>query len=97
MKAKQPSEPEKVDAYMKRLKHPLGSVVEALRQVILSTDREIGRDQVERSLLLLFRRDEILRAKGVQAIPDRVQSLSKGLYSPGVSQWGSGKRQIGTS
>ena len=49
MKAKQPlltkpSEPDKVDAYMKRLKHPLTDVVEALRQVILSTDHEIGEE-----------------------------------------------------
>jgi hypothetical protein len=49
MKAKQtlftkPSEPDKVDAYMQRLKHPLGDVVEALRQAILSTDRGIGEE-----------------------------------------------------
>jgi hypothetical protein len=49
MKAKQrllakPSQPNKVDAYMQRLRHPLGSVVEALRQVILSTDHEIGEE-----------------------------------------------------
>jgi len=49
MKAKQttltkPSEPEKVDAYMQGLKHPLANVVEALRKIILSTDREIGEE-----------------------------------------------------
>jgi len=49
MKAKQnsltkPSEPEKVDAYMQGLKHPLADVVEALRRIILSTDREIGEE-----------------------------------------------------
>ena len=49
MKAKQsmstkPSEPEKVNAYMQKLKHPLAGVVEALRQVILSTDGEIGEE-----------------------------------------------------
>jgi hypothetical protein len=49
MKAKQttltkPSEPEKVDAYIKGLKHPLAKVVEALRKIILSTDREIGEE-----------------------------------------------------
>ena len=38
------SEPEKVDAYMKALKHPLADVVEALRQIILSTDKEIGEE-----------------------------------------------------
>ena len=39
-----PSEPDKVDAYMKKLKHPLADVVEALRRIILSTDREIGEE-----------------------------------------------------
>jgi hypothetical protein len=38
------SEPEKVDAYMKALKHPLADVVEALRRIILSTDPEIGEE-----------------------------------------------------
>jgi hypothetical protein len=49
MKAKQntttkPSEPDKVDAYMRELKHPLKEVVEGLRQAILSTDPEIGEE-----------------------------------------------------
>ena len=49
MKAKQTlltkmSEPDKVDAYMHRLEHPLGNVVEDLRQLILSTDPEIGEE-----------------------------------------------------
>jgi hypothetical protein len=49
MKTKQssstkPSEPEKVDAYMKDLKHPLTDVVEALRRIILTVDREIGEE-----------------------------------------------------
>ncbi len=38
------SEPEKVDAYMAKLKHPLADVVAALRKIILSTDREIGEE-----------------------------------------------------
>lgn len=38
------SEPEKVNAYMSRLKHPLKKVVEDLRQIILSTDEEIGEE-----------------------------------------------------
>ena len=38
------SEPEKVDAYMRRLKHPLAKVVEDLRQIILSTEKEIGEE-----------------------------------------------------
>jgi len=49
MKTKQelltkPSEPDKVDAYMQKLKHPLKDVVAALRQAILSTDPEIGEE-----------------------------------------------------
>src|SRR5271169_5241745 len=39
-----PSEPDKVDAYMQKLKHPLVEVVEALRRIILSTDREVGEE-----------------------------------------------------
>jgi hypothetical protein len=39
-----PSEPEKVDAYMKALKHPLADVVEALRRIILDTDSDIGEE-----------------------------------------------------
>jgi hypothetical protein len=49
MKAKQISsvklsEPEKVDEYIHKLKHPLLPVVKALRQIILSTDKEIGEE-----------------------------------------------------
>jgi len=39
-----PSEPDKVDAYMQKLKHPLADVVEGLRRMILSIDREIGEE-----------------------------------------------------
>lgn len=38
------SEPEKVDEYVQKLKHPLVDVVKALRQIILSTDKEIGEE-----------------------------------------------------
>ena len=38
------SEPDKVDAYMQKLKHPLKDVVAELRQTILSTDNEIGEE-----------------------------------------------------
>jgi hypothetical protein len=38
------SEPERVDAFMQALTHPLGNVVEVLRKIILSTDREIGEE-----------------------------------------------------
>lgn len=37
-----PSEPDRVDAYMQKLEHPLSDVVVALRKIILSTDDEIG-------------------------------------------------------
>lgn len=36
------SEPETVDAYMKKLKHPLKPVAEQLRKVILGADKSIG-------------------------------------------------------
>ena len=38
------SEPDKVDAYMKALKHPLVKVVEALRKIILNADKEVGEE-----------------------------------------------------
>lgn len=38
------SEPDKVDAYMAKLKHPLADVAAALRKIILSTDSEIGEE-----------------------------------------------------
>src|SRR5262247_365571 len=43
-KTTKPSESDKVDEYMKRLKHPLSDVVEALRQIILRTDPKIGEE-----------------------------------------------------
>jgi len=39
-----PSEPDKVDAYMAKLDYPLKNVVLALRELILSTDPEIGEE-----------------------------------------------------
>ena len=39
-----PSEPDKVDAYMAKLKHPRADVMAALRRVILDADREIGEE-----------------------------------------------------
>jgi hypothetical protein len=39
-----PSEPEKVDVYMSKLKHPLAKVVEDLRRIILNTDKKIGEE-----------------------------------------------------
>jgi len=39
-----PSESDKVDAFMKRFKHPKKDVLEKLRQVILQSDKEIGEE-----------------------------------------------------
>jgi hypothetical protein len=44
IKSTKPSEPEKVDAYIATLKHPLTDVVKALRRIILSTHKEIGEE-----------------------------------------------------
>jgi hypothetical protein len=44
VKSTKPSEPGKVDDYIKKLKHPLVNVVKALRRIILSTDSEIGEE-----------------------------------------------------
>ena len=38
------SEQDQVDSYMRKLKHPLADVVEALRRVILSAHSEIGEE-----------------------------------------------------
>lgn len=38
------SEPKMVDAYLKRLRHPLKDGVEAVRRIILETDPEIGEE-----------------------------------------------------
>src|SRR5262245_36047977 len=38
------SEPEKVDAYVAKLKHPLTQVVKDLRRIILSIDGEVGEE-----------------------------------------------------
>jgi hypothetical protein len=39
-----PSEPAKVDTYIKALKHPLKKVVENLRQIILDADPGVGEE-----------------------------------------------------
>ena len=38
------SEPEKVDEYIKALRHPLSGLVKTLRKIILDTDPEIGEE-----------------------------------------------------
>ncbi len=43
-KSTKPSEPDKVNEYMKKLSHPLADGVEALRQIILATNSEIGEE-----------------------------------------------------
>jgi hypothetical protein len=44
VKSTKPSEPDRVDEYLQKLKHPLVEVIEALRHIILSADREIGEE-----------------------------------------------------
>jgi hypothetical protein len=39
-----PSEPDKVDAYINDLKHPLAGIAKALREIILKVDPEIGEE-----------------------------------------------------
>lgn len=39
-----PSEPDKVDTYLSKLDYPLKDVVQALRELILNTDAEIGEE-----------------------------------------------------
>lgn len=76
--ATKPSNPEHVDAYMKKLKHPLKGVVEALREAILGTDREIGEEiKMERAIVLLCRTNETVQPEGVQAIYRGFQSVSE--------------------
>jgi hypothetical protein len=43
-KTTKPSESDKVNEYMKRLKHPLSEVAEALRQIILAADPKVGEE-----------------------------------------------------
>jgi hypothetical protein len=44
MTTTKPSDPDKVDAYIKRLKHPLKDVVSSLRKIILEADPQIGEE-----------------------------------------------------
>jgi hypothetical protein len=60
------SEPEKVDAYVASLKHPLAQVVKELRQNHSEhRQRNWRRDQVERADILLLRPDEADKPEGV--------------------------------
>lgn len=43
-KVRKPSTPAEVNKYMKALKHPLADVVQALRDIILDVDPEIGEE-----------------------------------------------------
>jgi hypothetical protein len=43
-KETKPSDPAAVDAYMKKLKHPLSKLAESLRQSILAADASIGEE-----------------------------------------------------
>lgn len=90
-----PSEPDKVDAYMQNLKHPLADVVAALRQIILGTDGEIGEEiKWNAPTFFLPGGDGALRSKEVQALHRRVQSLSERLHPPGISEGCEKQRQF---
>ncbi len=39
-----PSEPEAVDAYLARLKHPMAAVAAEVRRIILAADRSVGEE-----------------------------------------------------
>src|SRR5882724_582060 len=43
-KTTQPSKPEEVDTYMKKLKHPLADLTEQIRRTILAADSTIGEE-----------------------------------------------------
>ena len=51
-----PSEPAKVDAYIAKLKHPLAPVVESLRRINRSVDRETG-EEIKRNAPRFFYAD----------------------------------------
>src|SRR3982751_4030459 len=38
------SQPEKVDAFMIKLRHPLKDIAESLRRIILAADKSVGED-----------------------------------------------------
>lgn len=53
-----PSESDKVDAYMEKLKHPLAGVAKALREIILKTAPEIG-EEIKWNAPAFFYRGEL--------------------------------------
>lgn len=54
------SETDKVNAYMQNLQHQLVEVVKKLRQIILSTDKEIKEEVKWHAPVFLYWRDETL-------------------------------------
>lgn len=77
------SEPETVDVYMKKLKHPLKPVAEQLRK----GDPERGqvdrrRHPLECAVFLLHREDEALRPEDLQALRRGLQLLQAGHAPP---------------
>src|ERR1700681_3861040 len=76
-----PSEPEKVDAYMRGLTPPLAK----------------GAGPVRKSVFSLRGRDEAAQSKGVQTIPRGLQPVPEGLHSSGISQRSPRELQVGTT
>jgi hypothetical protein len=71
-----------VDAYLKKLKHPLKEVVEALRQIILSTDKEIG-EEIKWNAPTFFFSGEIRWWYSQRRQGQRQNRLLQGDYSDG--------------
>jgi len=88
------SELEKVDAYMGRLKHPLAMVVEDLRQIILSTDKEIGEEIKWNAPAFFYAGNETDESEGVPTLYRGIQFVQAGLHPFGISEWSEGQRCV---
>lgn len=90
-----PSEPGKVDAYMKKLKHPLAGVAQALREIILKTDPEIGEEIKWNAPAFLYTGElPSFNPKEYKTAHHCVQLLQAGLPSTGVPKRGQREGQI---
>ena len=85
------SEPEKVDAYMGRHKHPLAKVVEDLRQIILSADKEIG-EEIKWNAPSFFYAGKMKPTNPTIYIG--IQFVQAGLHPFGISEWSEGQRCV---
>jgi hypothetical protein len=88
------SEPEKVDAYMHDLKHPLADVVQALRQIILKTDSEIG-EEIKWNAPTFFYTGE-MAPFNPKEYNHRIQSFQEGLYPAGIPERCESRRSLRT-